>query len=82
MYTSLASSLPSALDGGGKLSSTSLQYWGQVSRRHSSRQSEFTSGGKARSQIPSFRSEKRLTSRESSLASYTPYLSCPTNLRT
>ena len=32
MYTSLASSLPSALDCGGKLSSTSLQYWGQVSK--------------------------------------------------
>ena len=67
MYTSLASSLPSALDSGGKLSSTSLQYWGQVSRWHCWRQSELTSGGKARSQIPPFRSEERLTSHESSL---------------
>ena len=74
MNTSLASSLPSALDGGGKLSSTSLQYWGQVSKWHFWRQSECTSGGKARSQIPPFRSEERLTSRESSLASYTPCL--------
>ena len=55
MYTSLASSLPSPLDGGGKLSSTSLQYWGQVPRRHCWRQSPSTSGGKARSQIPPFR---------------------------